>query len=78
MELLGVTWVCGWGRLRFLALGVVGRGGGGFSLLPRRVIVAARTARVKAMVCPVMLWWVALTRAVRAAVGGYRGRGESG
>ena len=65
------------GRLGFLAFGVVGRGGG-FFLLPRRVIVAARTARLKAMSGSVSLWWVALTRAVRAAVGGYRGRGESG
>ena len=53
-------------------------GGGGFFLLPRRVIVAARTARVKAMVCCSSAVLVALTRAVRAAVGGYRGRGKSG
>ena len=59
-------------------LGVVGRGGGGFFLLPRRVIVAARTARVKAMVSALAAVLVALTRAVRAAVGGYRGRGKSG
>ena len=57
------------------SLPVVWRGGGGFSLLPRRVIVAARTARVKAMLSPVMLWWVALTRAVRAAVWRLSGKG---
>ena len=54
----------------------VGWGGGGFFLLPRRVIVAARTARLKAMVSPVSLGLVALTRAVRAAVGRLSGKGE--
>ena len=57
-------------------LGVVGRGGGGFFLLPRRVIVAARTARVKAMVSALAAVLVALTRAVRAAVGRLSGKGE--
>ena len=55
---------------------VVWRGGGGFFLLPRRVIVAARTARVKAMVCAVLMGLVALTRVVRAAVGRLSGKGE--
>ena len=64
------------GRLRSGAFGVVGRGGGGFSLLPRRVIVAARTARVKAMSGSVLMGLVALTRAVRAAVGRLSGKGE--
>ena len=58
------------------SLEVVRRGGGGFSLLPRRVIVAARTARVKAMPGSVSLGLVALTRAVRAAVGRLSGKGE--
>ena len=65
-----------WGAWGFWLLGLLG--GGGFFLLPRRVIVAARTARVKAMSGSVSLGLVALTRAVRAAVGGYRGRGKSG
>ena len=63
------------GRLGWIVLRVVGRGGGGFSLLPRRVIIAARTARVKAMSSAVAAVLVALTRAVRAAVWRLSGKG---
>ena len=72
--LRGVARVVG-GAPRLEDLLVVWGGGGGFSLLPRRVIVAARTARVKAMLSAVPLWWVALTRAVRAAVWRLSGKG---
>ena len=64
-----------WGASGLWLFVIVGRGGGGFSLLPRRVIVAARTARVKAMLCPLTAVLVALTRAVRAAVWRLSGKG---